>query len=310
MATFDFTEIKSKGKIGSLGSYPQYSDTDIITIPIDMIDDYDADNDNNHPFKPYSAEQLQELAKSIAINGLLQPIILIRKYDGRYKILAGHNRCAACKMINMDHIKSIIMPQDMPIEEQQLIMVDTNLAQRNKLSTKERAKAYKIKYESLKAIGKKGIYTKMASEIGESPKSVKRYIALNNLCDVLLDYVDKDKIKIVVGVILSNISLTSQNAIVDYIDNNEGELRIDEKQAYQIKDIADVRELTIDDVEKILTKKPKKKPQEIKIPYGDIAEIMCYQPVDVAESCIRWLIANNKDVIADYLIGKKENIES
>ena len=83
---FDFTNIKAKGKLNgglsSFSSLPAEDDTIKITpIPIDMIDPY---TESLHPFKSYTVDKIDELAESIKVNGLLQPIIVSRKSDGRY----------------------------------------------------------------------------------------------------------------------------------------------------------------------------------------------------------------------------------
>ena len=106
---FDFTNIKAKGKLNGLSSFsslPAEDDTVKITpIPIDMIDPY---TESLHPFKSYTVDKIDELAESIKVNGLLQPIIVSRKSDGRYMIIAGHNRFRACQKNNMDTIDAVI----------------------------------------------------------------------------------------------------------------------------------------------------------------------------------------------------------
>lgn len=107
---FDFTNIKAKGKLNGLSSFsslPAEDDTIKITpIPIDMIDPY---TESLHPFKSYTVDKIDELAESIKVNGLLQPIIVSRKSDGRYMIIAGHNRFRACQKNNMDTMNSCIL---------------------------------------------------------------------------------------------------------------------------------------------------------------------------------------------------------
>lgn len=63
---------------------------------------------------PYQARQtfdeteLQGLAQSIRENGLLQPISVRRRGDGRYELVAGERRLRACRLAGLERIPAII----------------------------------------------------------------------------------------------------------------------------------------------------------------------------------------------------------
>ena len=59
----------------------------IVDIPIEMIDDFP-----DHPFKVRMDEDMQQLVESIKERGLIHPVILRKKEDGRYEIVSGHRR--------------------------------------------------------------------------------------------------------------------------------------------------------------------------------------------------------------------------
>ena len=63
----------------------------------------------NQPRKVFSEEQLDTLAKSIATNGLLTPIIVVKSKDKRgYNLVAGERRLRACERLGMSEIPAII----------------------------------------------------------------------------------------------------------------------------------------------------------------------------------------------------------
>ena len=65
----------------------------ISTLKISLVDPK-----SDQPRKYFDKEALEELAESIKVNGLLQPI-LVREYGaGRYQIIAGERRFRACKL--------------------------------------------------------------------------------------------------------------------------------------------------------------------------------------------------------------------
>ena len=90
-------------EVVSTESQPQQGTADILRIPVDMIEP--------NPFQPrmtFDHEALEELAESIRTLGLIQPITVRRKSDGRYQIISGERRFRACGMTGMDMIPAYI----------------------------------------------------------------------------------------------------------------------------------------------------------------------------------------------------------
>lgn len=116
-------------------------------ISLDLIDDF-----NNHPFKVNDDESLKELADSINENGLLEPLVVRKKENGRYEMLSGHRRKKALQLIGISEIECKI--KDLSDDEATIYMVDSNLY-REKVFPSEKAFAYKMKLEAIKHQGKK-----------------------------------------------------------------------------------------------------------------------------------------------------------
>lgn len=111
-------------------------------IDLSLIDDF-----KEHPFKVEVNDELLNLEKSIKDNGVLNPVIVRKKDNGRYEMISGHRRKFACNRIGYDRIPCII--KDLTDDEATIYMVDSNL-QREKLLPSEKAFAYKMKYDALK----------------------------------------------------------------------------------------------------------------------------------------------------------------
>lgn len=76
-------------------------------IKLSMIDPK-----SDQPRKYFDKAALEELAASIAENGLLQPI-LVREYaDSRYQIIAGERRFRASKLAGLSEIPAIVLDRD------------------------------------------------------------------------------------------------------------------------------------------------------------------------------------------------------
>ena len=61
----------------------------------------------NQPRKQFDEEKLQELADSIRVHGVIQPI-LVEKDDDGYKIIAGERRWRASKLAGKETIPAIV----------------------------------------------------------------------------------------------------------------------------------------------------------------------------------------------------------
>ena len=110
-------------------------------------------------------------------------------------------------------------------------MVDANV-QREELLPSEKAFAYKMKMEAMKRQGSRGDLTScqngtkfrtdqlIASEVGESPRNIQRYIRLTELIPDLLDLVDKKKLPFTIAVEISYIDKKIQLWLYEYIRDN------------------------------------------------------------------------------------------
>ena len=180
---------------------------DAVKEKIEEIDISLIDNFKDHPFKVLDNDDMKSLKESIKTSGVLSPVIIREKEDGRYEMLSGHRRMFACKSLGIDKIKCII--KNLSDDEATIFMVDSNL-QREKLLPSEKAFAYKMKYDALKHQGRtsqqldttlRQVVTKFRSddligeEHGESGRQVQRYIRLTYLIPELLDMVDNSEIK-------------------------------------------------------------------------------------------------------------------
>lgn len=208
-------------------------------IPIEQLVPWE-----NQPFKMYSEFKLYELAESIKENGLLSRIIVYPINDGRYRIIAGHNRVEACKLAGMTSIPSIVK-NGIDDNRAKLIMADTNLCQRTELLPSERAYAYKAQQEALIALGSPRATADISEKYGESRRTIQRYISCSRLTPKLMDQLDEGKITLNTAVILSGMPDSSQKEAAAYLKDNPDK-SIDTKTA---KLICEKRFVTKDDIQ-------------------------------------------------------------
>lgn len=197
----------------------------IYEIPLTEIDDFP-----DHPFYVRNDADMDQLVASVKERGIITPVMLRRKEDGRYEMVSGHRRKKACELAGLEMIKAEI--RNLTLDEAIMLMVESNL-QRSKILPSEKAFAYKMRLDAMKRQGERSDLTsvpvaqKLTSReelgkiVGESQDQVRRYIRLTNLVPELLHMVDDGRIALRPAVELSYLHLEEQLSLVDTISYEE-----------------------------------------------------------------------------------------
>lgn len=199
----------------------------ITDIDMSLIDSFP-----DHPFKVVEDDKMLQLTESIMNNGLLYPVLVREKADGRYEMIAGHRRKRATELAGQDKIHAMVCNYD--DDTAAIVMVESNIHQRENMLPSEKAFAYKILYDAIKRKGGRPSKENMtpvvshlrsseelAEKVGESREQIRRYICLTNLVPELLEFVDEGKIGMRPAVEMSYLDEDTQRDIVDFIDENE-----------------------------------------------------------------------------------------
>jgi len=238
-------------------------------IPIELIDDFP-----DHPFLVKDDESMDQLIKSIEMNGVLNPVIARKKEGDRYELISGHRRKHACQKLGIKQIPIIV--RELSKDDAVIEMVDSNL-QREYILPSEKAKAYKMKMEALKRkagrpskenVSPVGTHLRtdeiVAREAGESRNQVQRYVRLNELTDELLEFVDEGKIGLRPAVELSFLQEEEMRDLVDYIDN-EGVFP-SHAQTIRMKELSREGTLDTETINEIMSEEKPNQKEKLKIP--------------------------------------------
>ena len=184
----------------------------------------------NHPFKVKMDESMSDLVESVKSYGVLSPVIVRPKDNGKYEMIAGHRRKRASELAGKDNIKCIV--QDATDDEAIILMVDSNL-QREQLLPSEKAFAYKMKLDAMKRQGGRpkgnGVPPGhhflegksreiLADNSPDSNTQIQRYIRLTYLTQPLLDMVDDGKIAMRPAVELSYLTENEQEILLNTME--------------------------------------------------------------------------------------------
>lgn len=256
----------------------------LVKINLNEIDSF-----KEHPFSVNNDDSLKELVHSIKLNGLLNPMIVRKKDNGRYEMISGHRRKAALEILGI--YESEVVVKDLNDDEATIFMVDSNMY-REMILPSERAFAYKLKLDAIKHQGKKietltpGVSKLRSDEIiasqnGESREKVRRYVRLTYLIPELLKLVDETVLKsnkngltmgIKPAVELSYLDYTEQKLVLGIIDYCL--VTPSHAQAIKIRKMAKQKKLSFDDLENLLSEKKGNQNEQIAFNKNKIENVL------------------------------------
>ncbi len=271
MAKQDFRSQADNIKAGFQALFNDASKDEIAKDKIKMIPVSKTDPFRNHPFYVRDDADMEKLVESIREQGIISPIKVRPKADGRYELISGHRRKHACEQLGITEMPALIV--DMTDEEATIQMVDANL-QREKILPSEKAFAYKMKLDAMKRQGKRNDLTSvpmaqksqtsraaLGEQVGESQDQIRRYIRLTCLISELLKMTDDEKIPFRTAVELSYLSEPEQNALLELLHESDPVPSLE--QATELKRRSKEQPQTKENIHAFLTGRESVKPFEL-----------------------------------------------
>ena len=244
----------------------------IYDIPIELIDDFP-----DHPFKVRMDEDMDQLVESVKERGLITPVTLRPKDDGRYEIVSGHRRVKACEIAGLSVVKADV--REMTRDEAIILMVESNL-QRSVILPSEKAFSYKMRLEALKRRGKRTDLTSapvgrkletaemLGEELGDSRNQVRRYIRLTELVPNLLDLVDEGQIGLRPAVELSFLTKDEQEMVCRQIVDCE--CTPSHAQTIRMRRLSEKGGLNAVIIEEIMQEEKPNQKEKVSVSYGQV----------------------------------------
>ena len=231
-----------------------------------------------HPFKVLDDEDMGNLIESIRQQGILSPLIVrtVESAD-EYEVISGHRRLHAAVKAGLSEVPALIYP--LGRNEAMIAVVDSNL-HRERILPSEKAFAYKMKMDAMKAQGRRTDLTlsqaatksDTAAEIGksqnESRDQVFRYIRLTYLIPELLDRVDEGVIALSPAVELSYLSKEQQKILLDAISWND--CTPSHSQSIRMKKQAQQNTLSSDSIYEIMSEEKANQTERISFKVQDL----------------------------------------
>lgn len=158
----------------------EYKDGKLAHLPVELIQ-----RGKYQPRRDMHPEALEELAESIKVQGVMQPIVVRLIGEGRYEIIAGERRWRATQLAGLDKIPAVI--RDVP-DEAAIAMALIENIQRENLNPIEEAVALKRLQDEFELT-----HAEVAQAVGKSRTTITnllRLIALSDEVKTLLEHGD------------------------------------------------------------------------------------------------------------------------
>ena len=161
--------------LGDFGDEPQEKSA-YQTLPI-----YKVEPNPDQPRKDFDPEELENLAESIRVHGLIQPLTVREMPNGYYQIIAGERRWRASRLAKLSEVPVVILEAD-DKKAMELALIE-NL-QRQDLNPVEEALGYKSLMEDYGLTQEEA-----ASRVGKSRPAVANALRLLSLNPEVLELV-------------------------------------------------------------------------------------------------------------------------
>jgi ParB family chromosome partitioning protein len=149
--------------------------------PYRMLPLHKVEPNPNQPRHDFDEEELQALAESVALHGIIQPLTVREIGSGYYQIIAGERRWRAARIAKLSEVPAVIVEADNK-KAMELALIE-NL-QRQDLNPVEEALGYQSLMEEYDMTQEEA-----ASRVGKSRPTVANALRLLNLCPQVLEKV-------------------------------------------------------------------------------------------------------------------------
>lgn len=133
------------------------------------------------PRKHFAAEELDDLTASIKEHGILQPLVVTMREDGRYELIAGERRLRAARAVGLKDVPVVVREAD---RKQKLELALIENIQREDLNPVEEAIAYRQLADEFHLTQEE-----IGARVGKSRPQVANTLRLLDLSEEMLDAV-------------------------------------------------------------------------------------------------------------------------
>ena len=198
---------------GNGGAQDKTGGTEVAGVPVRTIH-----SSSFQPRRRFAEEELKELAESVRMHGVIQPIVLrVAPSGDGYELVAGERRYRAAKQAQLDTIPAII--RNMSDEQAMEIALIENL-QRSDLDPIEESRAYQRLTEELG-----WTQEKIGERVGKSRSHVANYMRLLTLESEIQEWLAENKLSVAHAKFLLSMEPSRRLALAKRVVEEQWTLR-------------------------------------------------------------------------------------
>jgi ParB family chromosome partitioning protein len=227
-------------------------------LPVDLI--------QQSPYQPrrvFQAEALEELAASIRVQGIIQPIVVRRTAHGYYELVAGERRWRAAQMAGLENIPALV--REIPDDAAIAIALIENI-QRKNLNAIEEAAALQRLLDEFQMT-----HQQVADAVGKSRAAITNLLRLLGLNDDVKLALENGKLEMGHARSLLGLTGKAQSDAAQTVANKQLSVRETENLVRKLQEQAKVKTLvkSLDpDIVKLQTQLSDRLGASVKIQHG------------------------------------------
>ena len=227
----------------------------------------------DHPFSVVDDKRMMEMVESVKEFGVMVPLIARPLDGGGYEIISGHRRKHACELAGIEEVPVLV--RNLDNDEATILMVDSNLQQRDEIAPTER---------------------------GNSERQVHRYLRLNNLNPELQEMVDEGRLALTPAVELSYLNPSDQRDVAIALEETQNTPSL--SQAQRIRKMSESGEATKEKLTDIMMEEKKPLRDSITLSHDTLKK---YFPKSYSIQKIEQIIIK---LLENYLKRQREKEQS
>ncbi len=165
------------------------------------------------PRKSINKNQLQELADSIAENGIIQPIIVRKADNNKYELIAGQRRLTAAQIAGFAKVPAIVRTAK---DQEMLALALVENIQRENLNAVDEAMAYQMFVDEFKYT-----HEKIADIVGKSRVAITNALRILKLPEPIIEMIKNDILSAGHARAILQVDPSLQIDFANYIVKNE-----------------------------------------------------------------------------------------
>lgn len=193
-------------------------DSELIELPLSSLVMH-PDNE-----EIYTLDGVEELAEDIKEVGLVTPLIVRQLENGQYQILSGHRRYLACREIDLEPVKAVVIKEVDDLQARRFLIATNNYRVKSPMEQAREIQALEEIYsqQNKRFPDRFSVIGAIAADLDTSTATVRRISRLSKLIPELQELVDREELAPTTAERFAGMDSDMQLAVYQVIRERQG----------------------------------------------------------------------------------------